>query len=274
MKKTIKFIAIAIISAITLFSVFFAISPIKRTTFVSGECSASYENAAKPKKRKPELPEGINNVISVKPFFIKDGERAAAVLTGEGELYKQNVKIYVCQGNKILYEIKAEDGYSPEINFFRFEKEKPFLFYSSQTGGSGGYGNYTVYDLGKTDYKILYDANKDDAGFTAEFVSGGRMKLTDGADGNELIADVSYMDKDFYLQIFDKNGEPKGEAANVNGVSAAFPYYNGATGLFGLITYRSVTAVAEVNNLGYITQNLAWDGKAFSPVFTNFAISI
>ena len=74
--------------------------------------------------------------------------------------------------------------------------------------------------------------------------------------------------------LFDKDGNPTGEPVNVNAVSAVFPYYNGATGLFGLITYRSVTAVAEVNNLGYITQNLAWDGKTFSPVFTNFAISI
>ena len=296
MKKLIKFISVMIMAAASLLAVFFAVSPAKSYAHAAypgvnqahgaeysgvnqahGAEYSAYDYNQKPAKRGKgkrdfKLPDGIKNVISVKPFML-DGEKPAlAVLTGEGETFVQNVRIYVCSDARILYELKAEDGYSPDIGFFEFEKGKRFLFYSSQTGGSGGYGNYAVYKLVKSGETLLYSSATDEASFDGEFTDGGKMVLKNNASGNALTVDVGYMSRDFYSKIFSEKGKPTGEAVNVNPVSTVFPFYNGASETFSLITYRSVTAVAEVNRLGYIEQTLNYDGATFSPSFTQFSI--
>ncbi len=272
------------------FALFFAVSPIKEMAYAGGTraAGAAYgsavgttENAAviaekptKKERKRKKIPEELENAISAKPFLLH-GEPALAVLTGKGENYKADVIIHVVKDGKILYGIKAEDGYSPTINFFDFGGEEKFLFYSSETGGSGGYGNYSVYRLRENGSDEIYNVTSSDtAAFTGEFASGGKMILKNVAENGSLSVDVTYMQKDFYDKVFDKDGNPTGEPVNVNAVSAVFPYYNGATGQFGLMTYRSVTAVAEVNRLGYITQNLVYDGGSFKTLFTDFSISL
>ena len=60
---------------------------------------------------------------------------------------------------------------------------------------------------------------------------------------------------------------------NVNDISVVFPYFNAAVGYYQMMTHRSVNAVAEVNRLGYITENLDFSENAFKPYFVNFSIS-
>lgn len=274
MRKTVKYFFTFALVLISLTTVFFAVSPLKNKA----------EASDRPKKERRftdtkdfKLNDKIQNVVSVKPFML-NGKGALAVLTGTGDDYKENVVIYVCRGNDILYEINAASGYSPDIKFFLFEQpqnKKPadkFLFYSSQTGGSGGYGNYAVYKLEDDGYNCLYDVATDTESFSGKFVSGGKMLIEHG--DVSLSVDVSYMDKTYYDKIFDEKGNPRGESVNVNAVSSVFPYYNGATGTFGLITYRTVTAVAEVNRLGFISRILNFNGEKFVAEFTNFDIAL
>ncbi len=275
MKKTIKYFVALALALITLTAVFFAVSPLK---------NRAEANAYRPKTERRvddtkdfKLNDKIKNVICVKPFML-NGRGALAVLTGTGEDYKENVVIYVCRGKEILYEIKAESGYFPDIKFFLFQKPEKgehadkFMFYASQTGGSGGYGNYVVYKLNADGYNVLYNVADDTEAFSGEFISGGKM-LVKSPDVS-LTVDVSYMDNYYYDKIFDSDGEPTGETVNVNAVSSVFPYYNGATGTFGLIAYRTVTAVAEVNRLGFISRILDFNGEKFVAEFTSFDIAL
>lgn len=275
MKKTIKNIFAIALFLLALTAVFFAVSPLKNKAFATEGRPKTERRLADTKDFK--LNEKIQNVICVKPFML-GGKGALAVLTGKGEEYKENVVIYVCRGKNILYEITVADGYSPDIKFFLFnqpQKENPldkFLFYSSQTGGSGGYGNYAVYRLNEKNYDVLYDVSADKGDFSGEFISGGKMIIK--TEESSLAVDVSYMDKTFYDKIFGENGEPNGVTPDINAVSAVLPYYNGATRTYGLVTYRAVAAVAEVNRLGYITQTLNFDGEKFTPTFTRFSIEL
>lgn len=274
MRKTVKYFFAFALAFIALTTVFFAVSPLKNKAAATD----------RPKKERRlddtkdfKLNDKIQNVIMVKPFML-NSKGALAVLSGTGDDYKENVVIYVCRGNDILYEINVADGYSPDIKFFLFQQpqnEKPadkFLFYSSQTGGSGGYGNYVIYKLEDDGYKCLYDVATDTESFSGEFIFGGKMLIKHGEVF--LSIDVSYMDKTYYDKIFDEKGNPRGESININAVSSVFPYYNGATKTFGLITYRTVTAVAEVNRLGFISQILNFDGEKFVAEFTNFDIAL
>ena len=100
------------------------------------------------------------------------------------------------------------------------------------------------------------------------------MKLANNQTNIFLNIDVKFMDKIFYGQIFDPNGNLKGVTPYVNDISFVSPSLNSASEFFRLITYRSVVAVAEVNRLGYIVQTLEYQNEEFLPVFTEFALKL
>ncbi len=277
MKKILNVFLAAFMTITAVCAIFFATSPLKRKAVATDNSAVTDEAFAKPpkgeKRKKLELPENVKNVIDVKPFML-DGKPCLAVLSGEGDNFKQNVKIYLCRGKKLLYEIVAADGYSPVMEFYAFEQGERFLFFASQTGGSGGYGNYSVYKLKQDGYDVLYESADDTAVFGANFVSGGFLRITNESAQKSVDINVAYVGKELYSQLFDDKNQPKGQTPDVNAVSAVFPYYNASTGDYGLISYRSVIAIAEVNVLGYITRRLTFDGKGFTPVSTDFEISL
>ncbi len=204
---------------------------------------------------------------------VTDGSaEGLAKLYGSGENYITDLKVTVKFKYYAPYDIKLEDGYSPSLSVFDFGAEDKLLFCSSQTGGSGGYGNYRVYRVKTHSYELLYDdkADSEKMRFSAEFQPDGVMKIV-GADGS-LDVCLGYTDKYFYDLIFAPDGSVKDAQPHVNDVSFVSPSFNPASGIYRLTTYRSVTAVAEVNRLGYITQLLDFDG-GFTPSFTEFSIA-
>ena len=75
--------------------------------------------------------------------------------------------------------------------------------------------------------------------------------------------------------IFTPDGEVReGQKPNINAVSFVAPTLNPASGIFRLMTYRSVVAVAEVNRLGYIVATLDFDGEKFTASLSEFSIGI
>ncbi len=219
----------------------------------------------------------LDRVKPIKTVRISDGKNEGiASLYGNGENYINNLKVKVQFKNYAPYEIILDDGYSPYMETFGFGADSKFLFCSSQTGGSGGYGNYGVYRLNTASYQLLYDDKTDSekAEFTAVFKPNGFMHLTDNSTKHTLTVDVGYMDSEFYNLIFSSDGSVKEQQPYVNPISFVSPALNPAEGIFRLITYRSVTAVAEVNRLGYIVQTLNFEGNKFSPSFTEFSINL
>lgn len=213
----------------------------------------------------------------IKTVAVYDGKNeGVAVLSGSGENYVTDALLTVKFDGFTPYTIALCDGYSQYIETFDFGGEDKFLFCSSQTGGSGGYGSYRIYRLETDSYELLYDDSVDSetATFSAAFLPDGFMKLRDGFSGNVLSVYVGYMDKTFYNRIFAPDGSLKGEQPYVNAISFVSPSLNSASGIYRLLTYRSVAAVAEVNRLGYIVQTLDFDGKTFVPTFTEFSIAL
>lgn len=204
------------------------------------------------------------------------GNTGTATLYGQGENYITDLKVKVRFENNAPYEINLEDGYSPSIETFDFGAEDEFLFCSSQTGGSGGYGNYRVYRLKPDSYQLLFDDKINGAvhTFGATFQPDGFMLLEDNSTQSTLKVSVGYMDQTFYDRIFAPDGSVIGEPPYVNDISFVTPALNPATGIWRLMTYRSVAAVAEVNRLGYIVQTLDFDGDKFYPTFTEFSIAL
>ncbi len=214
---------------------------------------------------------------AIQVVAVRDGNAAGiASLYGTGGIYVSDLRVAVHFENYDPYEIKLEDGYSPMIAAFDFGAEDKLLFCSSQTGGSGGYGNYRIYRLKTDSYQLLYDDKTDskNARFDAEFESDGFMRIRNDKTQYALDVYVGYMEKSFYDMIFSPDGSVKGERPYVNDISFVSPSLNPSDGMWRLITYRSVAAVAEVNRLGYIVRTLYFDGSEFVPSFTEFTISL
>lgn len=253
--------------------------------FDANEISNSNGEVAQCENREAKLKyctaNRINNdttnegVKEIKSLAVKDGNTVGEVrLYGKGETFVTDVYIDVKFDGASPYSITLVDGYSPDIQTFDFGADEKLLFFSSQTGGSGGYGNYRIYRLYTTEYKLLYDDKIDSKTtfFDAKFLDGGFMRITDV--NSNLTVDVKYMQKDFYDQIFAKDGSVVGEQPSINYVSFVSPSFNPASGVYRLLTYRSVVAVAEVNRLGYIVQTLDWTENGFVSRFNEFAIEI
>ncbi len=207
--------------------------------------------------------------------IFNDRDTGTASLTGKGENFFTDLKVNICFENNNPYEIFLEDGYSPYIETFDFGAEDKLLFCSSQTGGSGGYGNYRVYRIQTDSYKLLYDdkLNSNNSEFTAVFKPNGFIEILNNFSQHTLEIYVGYMDAEFYNQIFAADGTVKGEPPFINDISFVSPALNSASGFYNLTAYRSVSAIAEVNRLGYIVQNLNFDGNSFYPAFTEFSIA-
>ncbi len=209
---------------------------------------------------------------------VADGKvKGVASLFGNGENYITDIKVQVKFDSFAPYYIELEDGYSPAIYTFDFGGEDKLLFCSSQTGGSGGYGNYRVYRLNTDSYKLLYDDKIDSDGdaYCATFEQGGYMRIGNYLTQYTLDVSLGYMDRTYYDMIFTPDGEVReGQKPNINAVSFVAPTLNPASGIFRLMTYRSVVAVAEVNRLGYIVATLDFDGEKFTASFSEFSIGI
>ena len=205
-----------------------------------------------------------------------DGKTWTFRLSGTGGPFMKELRIEVSKGNKRVCVITPpkDYGFSPAIQIYNFSENEPFLFYSAQSGGSGGYGFYNVYRLKDDKCTLVYDEAYDSRAnvFSARFAEGCKMCVRNEATKDELMVDVSYMPPEFREKIFFSDCRPKGEKVNINPVSVVFSYYNSSVGLYQLMTFRSVTAVAEVNRLGYIVQNLEFSEGAFRPYFTEFSI--
>ena len=213
----------------------------------------------------------------IKSVTVRSGETiGTASLFGNGETFITDMKVKVNFIHYTPYEIQLINGYSPSIEMIDFGGDNELLFCSSQTGGSGGYGNYQIYLLKPSSYKLIYDdkENSQNTTFQAKFIPNGFMKLANNQTNIFLNIDVKFMDKIFYGQIFYPNGNLKGVTPYVNDISFVSPSLNSASEFFRLITYRSVVAVAEVNRLGYIVQTLEYQNEEFLPVFTEFALKL
>ncbi len=213
----------------------------------------------------------------LKSVAVRSGNTyGTANLFGNGETFITDIKVEVNFNNHAPYEIPLEDGYSPSIETLDFGGDDKLLFYSSQTGGSGGYGNYQIYLLRPNNCKLVYDdkENSKDATFNAQFIPNGIMKITNEQTNTFLNVDVKFMDRIFYNRIFDRDGDLKDVEPYVNDISFVSPSLTTVSGTFRLITFRSVVAVAEVNRLGYIVQTLDYKDGRFSPIFTEFAVRL
>lgn len=98
---------------------------------------------------------------------VVDGQAYEIRLSGVGTTYKKQIKIDVFEADKnpakpVCSLTPTRDyGFDPSVKLYDFVAGEPFIFYSAQSGGSGGYGFYYVYRLKGGTCALVYDDETD-----------------------------------------------------------------------------------------------------------------
>lgn len=127
------------------------------------------------------------------------------------------------------------------------------IYYSADSGGSGGYGYFYVYDAAPETPRALFDfeAFGEEHPYTAEYRDNYRVLVTNGSESGYL--DLSLRDKEYLDGLYRADGTLKEPVrAEVGGVNAAFPYYNRTQGVWQLMIWMPVTGLYQADALGGI----------------------
>lgn len=193
----------------------------------------------------------------------------------ENSPYVTDIEIKVFQGTSLIYSFvpKTNYGFSPKLLALDFKGNGlNQIFYSADSGGSGGYGFYYVFELNQNeaitlfDYEIFSENNKYKGRFLDDF-----RAIIEG-NGKQYHLDVSNMDEFYKDLIYTKEGKVKLPEIDIGEVNTVFPYYNSTLNMWLLQVYQKTTAVAQVNVLGYAVNNLLFDNNQFNNFWSTFNI--
>lgn len=191
--------------------------------------------------------------------------------------FYQNIEIRIYDENQnLLYNFvpKIDYGYSPKLTAIDFVGNGlNQIFYSADSGGSGGYGFFYVFEICSKNANTLFDFEtfSSQNQYSGQFLDNFRAQIF--AKENTYFLDVSNMDNYFKNQIFYSNGKVKNSEIDVGSVNTVFPFFNSSLDIWLLQIYQKATAVAEVNTLGYVVNFLQFDKQNFSQTWQYFAIS-
>ena len=188
----------------------------------------------------------------------------------------QNIEIKVFDNdNNLLYSFvpTINYGYSPKLTPLDFiGNGLQQIFYSADSGGSGGYGFYYVYELSDTGYKTLFDFEEfsQNNQYSGTFLDNYRAEIK--TNTTTYLLDVSNMDEFYKDKIYNKDGTVKEPEIDIGLVNTVFPVFNPTQNIWFLQIYQKATAVAQVNVLGYVVNELQYENNQFTPFLQFFAI--
>ena len=200
-----------------------------------------------------EVPE--TEIMRASGFVVSEREESDVVLSGRYPnkgLYAEDIRIEVREkktGTVQRVIRPAEDGgYRPSLLLLPFtDSGLQQIYYSADSGGSGGYGYFYVYDAAPETPRALFDfeAFGEEHPYTAEY----RDNYRDG--------------------LYRADGTLKEPVrAEVGGVNAAFPYYNRTQGVWQLMIWMPVTGLYQADALGGIQFLAAVTKTGTEPYFT------
>lgn len=160
-------------------------------------------------------------------------------------------------------------GYTPSVLLLSFlDNGLMQIYYSADSGGSGGYGYYYIYGAADGEETVLFDfqAYSDRHVYTAEYADGYRVFVTDGKESGYL--DLSLRDPAYLDALYSGGVLKTPVSAEVGGVNAAFPYYNRTQGRWQLNVWQKITGLYQADGLGYVSALAEVTAGGTEPYFT------
>ncbi|MCM1043038.1 MAG: hypothetical protein NC350_02375 [Corallococcus sp.] len=187
-------------------------------------------------------------------------------------LFAQDVTIVINDGADVKIKPVTNYGYRPSMQILDFGGEVPFIFYGADSGGSGGYGYFYVYDVQGGNARTLFDYEtfgKDNV-YTAKYIDGYKVEVS--GNGNVFLLDISGKGGEYLDKLYDSNGKLLHKvSAEVGGVNTVFPYYNTSLQKYMLQVWQRVTGLYQADALGYIVTQTEYDGNNFAEQYVTLS---
>lgn len=214
---------------------------------------------------KPNIPFTI--LQEEEGYFLDYEHKSKVVLKAkypDKSLYARDIQIDIYKEDKIVLNIKPKtnNGYSPKLNIGKYDTTcLDRIFLGMDSGGSGGYGYFYLYETKDTKLKTLFDYEKFGRThkYEGKYLNNYRVEVNNYKHSLEFIIDIGGKDKEYLNGIYDKNGELlKSQNADIGGVNFVFPSYNTTLGYNQLNVYQRVTGLYNADSLGYIVTFLSY----------------
>lgn len=187
--------------------------------------------------------------------------------------YIMNISVVIEDGRtKALKTIlpQVNSGYNPMIFLGDFTKDKvDEIKLSMDTGGSGGYGVFYIYSAFDNQIKELFNTDTYNLQntYTVLYQDQYRVKVSSEPLDTQFILDISDRGESYLSQYYHANEEliepVKGEVLSL---SSLIPFIsNEKEAYYELSAIQRIIGTYNADTLGYIQNQLSWNGKKFVP---------
>jgi hypothetical protein len=203
------------------------------------------------------------------------------VVKGEniGGQYFDNIFIEIYgNDNNLINTIRPQTnlGYAPNIllaDFVGNGLDQVFLGINS--GGSGGFGYFYVFDVSNNQIKTLFDYQEFSSKnqYTGRYINYYRAEVVKTDSSAKYIIDLSARPKDYLDMIWGPDGKlltPK--SIDISDVNTVFAYYNSSTQLFELMIFQRVTGLYNADSLGYVITQQHIENDKFVTFYQSLSV--
>ncbi|HEY8389550.1 MAG TPA: hypothetical protein VIL26_01150 [Clostridia bacterium] len=193
--------------------------------------------------------------------------------------YFDNIVIEIYGMDNVLINTirpKTNSGYGANImlgDFIGNGMEQIFLGINS--GGSGGFGYFYVFDVSNNEIKTIFDyedfsqKNK----YVGKYLDYYRAEVRKIGSDERYIIDLSGRPRDYLDMIWGPDGKLIGpKSVNISDVNTVFPYYNSTSQLFELMIFQRVTGLYNADGLGYVTTQQSYKDGGFVTFFETLGV--
>lgn len=174
--------------------------------------------------------------------------------------------------------LKNNMGYNPSISLVRFNNNNyDDILISINSGGSGSFEFYYVYNFFKNNPSLLFDSDEFNSRYQYNIIYNDNYKVViqNQTLRNTFTIDISNRPKSYLDEIYNEDGTLKEPISGfITGLSALFPVDFDRDNIFNLIGIQRISGRYAADSLGYLETELFLTQGGFYPVNNEQRFSI
>ncbi|WP_241663279.1 VCBS repeat-containing protein [Peribacillus simplex] len=209
---------------------------------------------------------------------IKDNVSLTANKTPDSPFWR-DITLVIQNGRDHQYQqvpMKNNVGYNPTLFLGDLTGNKgDDILVVIDTGGSGGsiYAYVFSYLNGQLMTIFNSDTFNETYRYDVNYENHYKAKVNSTYLKESYILDLTYKDKDYLAEIYNKDGVLKAPIEGwVNPLSGLYPVDYNRDGIYELEAYQRIAGRYNADSLGFVQTVLKWNGLAFAPDRQNVAI--